>query len=562
MNKIIKITLISVILFTLFSIISLIFFFQIDNSILYRNFSSIIKYSITDKYEVPQRNIDILEYDLKLDISQSKKSIKENAKIKLIISDKNQKNIELDFYYNFEINYVKINGNETNFYYGSNKIEITNNKFFNDTLTIEIDFEGIPQNMGFGSFGVEEKNGNRFLSTLNEPIFASTWFPCNDTPADKAFATISITNDSNIVSVSNGNLINKITKGNKRTYVWKTEYPIATYLISIYSAEFKNFSQKYISDKDTMNIEYYVVEKNLKNAKKDFSKHPEYLRVLSEIFGEYPFIKEKYAVVEMLWQQGAMESQTITGIGGNFISGMNFYESMLVHEVAHHWWGNSVTPKTWKDIWLNEGFATYSEALYFEKISGFDALKSTMNSFKSKISSNYDKTLYNPGINLFSQTVYNKGAWVLHMLRKEVGDSLFFVGLKSYYNNFKYGNADIKDFKNIMELVSNYNLDKFFNQWIYEGLGFIELDIVINEKIIYQNEIELLINIKQVQTGYKNYYFPLDIELEDSSGIKINNSVYVKGDTTLKYNLSKPIKNILFDKDNWLLASIETEIHK
>lgn len=562
MNKIRKIALISIVLLGLFSIIFTIFLFYDDSDFILRNYSSIIKYSISDDCELPKRNIDVLSYELKLDISQNEKSIKENAKIKLIAFDKTEKNIELDFYDNFEINYVKIDGKNALYVYENDKIEISRKDFNSDTLTLEIDFYGTPQNLGFGSFWFDEKNGKHLIATLNEPVFASTWFPCNDTPWDKAFTKISITNDSSIVSLSNGKLVDKFTKGKRRTYVWESNYPVATYLISIYSAEYKNFNQKYITKSDTMSIEYYVLEENLENAKKDFAKHPEYLKTLSELFGEYPFIKEKYGIAEMLWQNGAMESQTITAIGSNFISGMNFYESMIIHELAHHWWGNSVTPKTWNDIWLNEGFATYSEALYYEKTSGFEALKSTMNSFKSKIDSENGQILSNPGTNLFSATVYNKGAWVLHMLRKEVGDSLFFVGLKAYYNDFKYKNAEIWDFKKVFEKISKQNLDKFFNQWIFEGSGFLELEIKLSEKVITKNEIELKIDIKQIQTGYENYHFPLDIELEDSSGNIKNISSYIKGNTTLKYKLKNRLKKAYFDKNNWLLAFIETEIYR
>jgi aminopeptidase N len=182
-----------------------------------------------------------------------------------------------------------------------------------------------------------------------------------------------------------------------------------------------------------------------------------------------------------------------------------------------------------------------------------------MSSFKSKINSESGQILSNPGTNLFSATVYNKGAWVLHMLRKEVGDSLFFVGLKSYYNTFKYKNAEIKDFKKVIEKISNRNLDKFFNQWIFEGSGFLELEIKLSEKVISKNEIELKIDIKQIQTGYENYHFPLDMELEDSLGNIKNISSYIKGNTTLKYKLKNRLKNAYFDKNSWLLAFIETE---
>ncbi|MBU0472888.1 MAG: M1 family metallopeptidase [Bacteroidetes bacterium] len=555
--------LISIPLFIIFSIILLkVVINKEDSDLFLRNLSSIIKYSFIDNVELPNRNIDVLEYELKLDIFQNEEIIKENAKIKLVTNDKSQKIIELDLYDNFKINFVKIEKTEVDYNYSDNKIEIDRSNILTDTLNLEIDFEGEPQNLGFGSFWMKEKNNKKFVATLNEPIYASTWFPCNDTPADKALLTISITNDSNIVSLSNGKLKKTFSEGNRRTYIWNSKYPISTYLISIYSGEYKNFSQKYFSTTDTMDIDYYVTEMNLQDAKKDFAKHPEYLKVLSELFGEYPFIKDKYGIAEILWQKGAMESQTITGIGSNFISGMNFYESMLIHELAHHWWGNSVTPKTWKDIWLNEGFATYSEALYYEKISGFDALKSTMSSFKSRINSDDIQKLYNPGTNLFSSTVYNKGAWVLHMLRKEIGDFLFFVGLKAYYNDFQYKNAEIRDFKKVFEKTSKRNLDKFFNQWIFEGSGFLELEIKLSEKVISKSEIELKIDIKQIQTGYENYHFPLDIELEDSSGNIKNISSYIKGNTTLKYKLKNRLKNAYFDKNNWLLAFIETEIYR
>lgn len=558
MNKIRKIALISIPLFVLFlTILFFIFIYQDESDFITRNFSTIIKYSFTDNFELPNRNIDVLRYELKLDISPNERVIKENAKIILVAFNKNEKNIELDLYDNFKINFIKIENKEVAYKYGNNKIEIDRSSFLKDTLAIEIDFEGEPQNLGFGSFWIEEKNKKQFVATLNEPIFASTWFPCNDTPADKALLTISITNDSNIVSLSNGKLESTFSEGKRRTYFWNSKYPIATYLISIYSGEYKTFSQKYFSTNDTMDIDYYVTDENLENAKIDFANHPEYLRVLSELFGEYPFINDKYGVAEILWQNGAMESQTITGVGGNFISGMNFYESMIIHEVAHHWWGNSVTPKTWKDVWLNEGFATYSEALYFEKTTGFNSLKSTMNSFKLKIDSDSKQTLYNPGINLFSSTVYNKGAWVLHMLRKEIGDSLFFAGIKTYYNKYKYSNANTTDLINLFETISHRKLDKFFNQWVYEGTGLLELNTDLKEKIVSKNKVEVEISLKQIQNGYKNYNFPLDIELVDSSGIKSNYTVYIKSDTTLKYILSDRIKEVYFDKDNWLLAYIK-----
>lgn len=528
-----------------------------DRDFLIRNISNMIKYSLQDNYEVPNRKIDVLNYNLKLDIFHEDKYIKEVAKLKLLLLDKRIEKIELDFYDNFKINFVKLNNNKVMYDYYDNKIIIDNKNGLLDTLEIEIDFEGIPENLGIGSFWIEEKKEKYFLATLNEPIFASTWFPCNDTPADKATVQISITNDSSIVSLSNGKLDSIVTIGSRRTYIWKSAYTIAPYLISIYSGKYKHFSQKYVSSADTMDIDYYVTDENYENAKWDFKRHPEYLEVLSNLFGEYPFIKDKYGVVEIFWSQGAMESQTITGLSNNFISGHNFNEAVLVHELAHHWWGNSVTPKTWKDIWLTEGFATYTEALYYEKTSGVKSLISTMDSFKKRINPDDEQTLYNPGVNIFSSTVYNKGAWVLHMLRREIGDSLFFDGLKAYQVKYQYSNVNTADVKHFFESFANRNFTKFFDQWVYEGKGFLKLKIGWDEELISNKNYQLKITIEQIQNGYENYHFPLDIEVTDSSGVMYSYTPYITNDTILVFTSKSRIKNMFFDKDNWLLTLID-----
>ncbi len=558
MNKIIKIILTSITLFALLAVaIILILINNEDYYFLARNIAPILSYTFEEKYDRLIRNIDVLEYDLTLDIFQKEKFIRESAKIKILSLDNTAGELELDLYDNFKILSVKIDNETVSYSLDDNKIIMLKNETARDTNIVEIVFEGEPQNLGLGSFSMEKENGVEYLSTLNEPIFAPTWFPCNDSPHDKAKLKISVTHDSSMVTISNGILQDIETIENRRTYSWATDYPIATYLISIYSAPYKIFSQTYYSKNDSMDINYYVMEENLENARIDFSDHVKYLEVLAEIFGEYPFIDEKYGVAEIRWQQGAMESQTITSIGGNYISGMKFNEDILIHELAHHWWGNSVTPKTWEDIWLNEGFATYSEALYYEVTKGKSAFESTMHSFSNQLEYRNDETLYNPGFNIFSATVYNKGAWVLHMLRKEIGDSLFFNGINAYYNKFKYSNASTEGLQSIFEMISGRDLNKYFEQWVYVGTGVLELEIDWNEKIISDNNIQLAVKIEQKQDGYQNYHFPLDIEMVDSIGIVSNYTAYITSDTTLIFNLKNRVKDIFYDKDNWLLAIID-----
>jgi aminopeptidase N len=303
---------------------------------------------------------------------------------------------------------------------------------------------------------------------------------------------------------------------------------------------------------DTMKVEYYVLPDKLEKAKIDFSDHIKMLEVFSQMFGEYPFLKEKYGVAEFLWYAGAMEHQTITGVSSNMIGGKKFFEDTFVHELAHQWWGNAVGPKSWKDIWLNEGFSTYSEALYYEAVSGKEALQSTM---LSKYSSNFSGSLAEPGPFLFTRTMYDKGSWVLHMLRWEVGDSSFFKTLKTYYESFKYSNASTNDFKNVCEEVSGKSLDQFFEQWVYSN-GQIELEYK-TETIKSEKDYLVRIQLEQIQEDYEEFHFPLEVKIifKDSTENSYRYEITSK-DTLLEISTTEFPDGIELDPDRWLLAVI------
>ncbi len=503
-----------------------------------------------------QSRLDVLHYNISINLIPEEKKIIGDVKISMVGSNMNLKNIELNFYDNLDINKLLLNGKEANYSRTETSLIIENNSISTDTFFVNLNYEGEPKNLGFGSFNFDEKGDYYMIYTLNEPVFASTWFPCVDLPDDKALVDIYITNDSSYTSISNGKLMSIKKSGDKKTYHWKTLYPISTYLVSINSAVYKSYSEKYISiNKDTLDLSYYATPEKFDNLLKDCSNHQNYLKIFEELFGEYPFIDEKYSVAEFGWKIGAMENQTITGIGSNFISGMRLFQDMIIHELAHSWWGNAVGLKTWKDIWLNEGFATYSVALYWEKESGFDALQTTMIPRKGNFSNG---TLYNPANQLFSNLVYSKGAWVLHMLRKDIGDENFFNLMRNYYQTYKYKNASTNDFKKVCEKLANKNMDYFFDQWIYKGEGIVEA--------VYQWEVkesegrfvtDLIIN--QVQNGYDIYKFPIDVKLVYNSEGKFDIKTFFVDNKNQNFKIStkdKPIE-ILLDPENWLLANFE-----
>ncbi|MFA4922638.1 MAG: M1 family aminopeptidase, partial [Ignavibacteriaceae bacterium] len=328
-------------------------------------------------------------------------------------------------------------------------------------------------------------------------------------------------------------------------------------------SDYKTFSDNYITASgDTVPLHYYVLPDHLDNAKIDFEEHPKILKVLSQLFGEYPFAKEKYGVAEFLWQSGAMENATITGIGSNFVTGAKMFTDIYVHEVSHHWWGDCVSPATWKDVWLNEGFATYSEALYDEVVFGKDALFSNM---RKNFSADFEGTLYDPGENLFSSKVYKKGAWVLHMLRWEVGDEKFFAILHQYFNLYKFNNASTDDFKKVCEEVSKKDLTKFFAQWIYKGDNVPVINYRWKIKQDEDSTTYLVLNLQQVQKGETAYHFPVEVKfLFDNPEDNYSETVYVddaKFEKTFKLKKSRKLSgsfgkmnSLVFDPQGWLLA--------
>ena len=530
-------------------ILSIISLFPVNNN----------KQAITSNYadtgyiSQNQYGINILTYDLSIDLYPGKKLLKGNAAVTGVITDKNITELVLNFYENMNISSALFNGKIATYTRNEKQISFPLTEINSDTFVVNIVYEGTPKRQGFSSFTFGQINDQSVVYSLNEPEFASTWFPCNDIPGDKALLDIKITNDTSKTSVSNGKLISISTDGNRKTYHWQTYYPISTYLICLYSSDYVEFNDKYVSlDKaDTMAIKYFVFPGQVENAKIDFSDHPDMLKYFSETFGEYPFIKEKYGVAEFLWQMGAIEHQTITGIGTNFIGGKKFFNDIYSHELAHQWWGNAVGLKSWKDIWLNEGFATYCEALYVEHQAGKSALQSDM---MSKFSDKFYGTLYDQ-YDLFSTTVYDKGAWVLHMLRWEIGDTTFFNVLRNYFSEFEYKNASIDDFKNLAEKISEKDLTKFFDQWIYKGTGIINT-MYSWGKDEDDNKFIVDFQLEQTQNEYKVYQFPLEVKIKFDDGSTESRIVKIdKRENEIELTFSKNPTAVTLDPNNWLLAT-------
>jgi aminopeptidase N len=317
--------------------------------------------------------------------------------------------------------------------------------------------------------------------TMSEPYDARLWMPCFDDPSDKATCEISVSVPPGYVAGSNGKLVSVISIDSAVVYHWREDYPIATYLMCITASKYSTFShfyRKITNPSDSIEVKYYCWREDSSgtthSAELAFNKTTLMMERFAAMFGEYPF--EKYGMaVAYPFSFGGMEHQTLTTMHRSTInvSGYPFYEYVVAHELAHQWWGNMVTCRTFADIWLNEGFATYSEALWEEQEYDRARHDQRMRNYLV-FGSTWQGAIYDPisqGLPLFGSQVYHKAGWVLYMLRSLVGDSMFFDILASYRATHGYGTATTADFNGVVNTTTGQNHDWFFNQWIY-GRGW------------------------------------------------------------------------------------------
>jgi len=508
---------------------------------------------------------DVTYYKLDLNLFYTTKKMVGKVTVKAKSLENNLNEIFLDLQNHFIIDSVISNGNSLQHNLTNNKLTINLNQNYNvnDEISLIVYYKGSPGSSGFGSFKFSNHNENPAIWTLSEPYGASDWWPCKDTPSDKADSSdVWITGDEQFVSVSNGKLVDIVNNGNAtKTYKWKNHYPIAQYLISITMTNYsiyKNFF-KY-SPNDSMEVIHYNYPENFNDVRKtELDKTTNMLEVFSDLFGLYPFIDEKYGHAEFGWG-GGMEHQTISSMG-------SFGEGIISHELAHQWFGDKITCKDWHHIWLNEGFATYSESLWLEAKYGKDAYNNQINSeMNGNGGSSYAKqaegSIYVQNISSIGQIFnvarsYAKGAVVLHMLRGVVGDDDFFNILKTYIAHPKlaYNVATTEDFQRVCETVSNKDLNYFFSEWIY-GEGYPNYSVGwtnTSSNNLYQIKINLL-QTSRVKPDY--FTMPIQIRINGQKKDTLITLFNNTNNQTFEINLSFNPTEIEFDPNNLILKDI------
>jgi len=413
------------------------------------------------------RPIDVVHYELNLTVEPAQNHISGTARIiftgKTIINDK----IDLDFS-GLSVDSVYHEQIMTTFNHGSNLLSIDLGYSLNtgDTTSVTVFYQGYPQK---GIYFRKNKTGETVVYSHNEPYDARYWIPCNDNPADKSTLDLAVWFPAGYRVLGNGILTGISTGPSGTIFAWKETYPIATYLVSIAAAPYQTVERIFQDDEGDILLQYYVYDGDQTRAEKALNVTAEMMGFFGSYIAPYPFRNEKYAMSTVPFREAAaMENQTATTMRDDIMDN----EGIIAHELAHQWWGDAVSPEDFEHIWLNEGFASYFDALFTEHKYGRQAFEQHMQEYSGRIYT--DGSLEYPILNpppqyLFGRAVYFKGAWVLHMLRNLVGDENFREICRRYYQLNLYGNAVTQDLIAISENVTQRPLSNFYNQWLNYG---------------------------------------------------------------------------------------------
>jgi len=499
-----------------------------------------------------QEGVDVTYYRLNLSIHPDTQTIEGSVLVRVTVVDSGLAQLDLDLADNLTVATVTIADTAAMFSHLSDLLSVTlHPQPAGAVVEAVVDYSGTPDPNGFGSFVFSSRNGNDHIWSLSEPYGARDWWPCKDDPSDKPDSVdIIITVPTGLVVASNG-VLDRTAQGNDgtTTYYWKERYPIATYLVSVAMYPYTVWEDSYLAldTTTTMPLQFFSYPDHMSLLQNNYLRTKDMIHEFALRYGEYPFLNEKYGHAEFGWG-GGMEHQTITSMGGWSLD-------LIAHELAHQWWGDMVTCADFHHIWLNEGFATYSQAIWWESQDGSTGYHTFMNS----------RRYYGGGTMFVEEPTsvgaiftydlsYAKGAWVVHMLRHVVGDSTFFTILQTYSSDpqFRFGSATTEQFRDLCESVSGMDLHPFFQQWIYESyypnytVGYTQIGDTLH------------VSISQSSTGGTVFTMPIDLEIHGQDTVF---TVVVQNNTPAAiYDIPLPpdvkVRSLILDPDQWILRMV------
>ena len=480
---------------------------------------SLFPYTILAKDPYPKNpNIDILNYKFEIHLNDTSDIIYGSADIALNIKDSEDR-VRLDLISQgkdgkgMEVKKVTFNGSEVSYSHDNDVLLIETGAFeYSSRDIINVVYSGMPIT---GLIIGPNMHGDRTFFSDNWPNKARNWLPLVDHPYDKSTAEFVVIAPNHYQVISNGLLVEEtnLNKELKKTH-WKQSVPISCWLYALGVAE---FAVDYVDYFEGKSIQTWVYKQDRDNGFYDFkipTKHT------MEFFSDYigPFAYEKLANVQSNSVKGGMESATAIFYSDVSVTGDRSvrWRNVVIHEVAHQWFGNCVTEYDWDDVWLSEGFATYFTLMFREHAYGRDDFVNGLNDAKRLVYNHYktdkESSIVHNNLKDMKDVLtyslqYQKGAWVLHMLRNYIGEDNFRKGIRNYYKKYYNSTTTTNQFKTEMEVVSGMNLDTFFDQWLYKG-GNMVLD---GNWKFDENKGRIEVNLNQVQND--GYLFEMPVEL-------------------------------------------------
>jgi aminopeptidase N len=461
----------------------------------------------------PAADIDIEHYTFRITLHDSTDNIEGTAEIRLSCK-KDLDKFGLDLVCRgaqgkgMQVSAIMMNGNPLKFSHQNDrlKIALSTSASAGDRLTLSVIYRGIPQD---GLIISRNKFGDRTFFADNWPNRGHNWLPVVDHPADKASVDFIVTAPLHYEVISNGIKIEEsFLNGRQKLTHYREEAPISTKVMVIGVARFA------VQRTDVVNhipVEAWVYPQNREQGFRDYAAAAKILNFFIGRIGDYPY--KKLANVQSKTTFGGLENASAIFYFENSVTGKADQETLIAHEIAHQWFGNSASEKEWHHLWLSEGFATYFALLYNEFTYGVAKRQKEMQLDRDQVIA-FFKEMPIPVVNpattdlmaLLNANNYQKGSWVLHMLRREVGDPAFWKGIREYYRRFQNNNALTSDFQEAMEAASGKDLDLFFDQWIYKaGHPVLETGWKYDEKAK-----NLQFTVKQVQKG-PIFSFPIEV---------------------------------------------------
>jgi aminopeptidase N len=510
-----------------------------------------------------------IHFDVKLVFNYSLTEISSaTTEVTVLVRQNDVTMIDFDFGA-MPVSAVKVNDEQARFAQHDEKLDVylTQPAKEKQTLKISVTYSGKPKD---GLILTKDKDGFPSAVGDNWADRVHHWIPCLDHPSAKATVRFTVTTSSNNVVVANG--VSESTTNNPdttKTHVWYERNNISPYNMVVVVG---NFATEQLKQKSSVPISFYVPQSDRKFAAQGFSPAAPSLNLFSELVAPYPY--QKLALIVGATRFGGMENaNTIVftpNLFNNFLDAKprsqryqipSGVEEVTAHEIAHQWFGDSVTQSTWADLWLSEGFATYFAGLFLERNESKEVFRAYMKR-KAQEYLKYEKRRRAPIhdketeklFDLLNANNYQKGAWVLHVLRGLLGDRDFFEGVKIYYNAHLHSTATTEDLRAAFEKASGVDLKNFFERWVYKA-GHPIYQLTWKWSETKKGTLEL--TLKQTQDD-EAFLVPVTIEITTKKNVRRIKILPDRKETTMKIQTAKPTK-IVIDPDDFILKEIVTE---